>query len=179
MLQGNYQTPGTSDGYMRCWVWGKQLWDPSLDTRSLMRDFVFGYYGKAAEPMWDFEELLWNTWEKEHHGRLKSPPGGIRYGMSLFDKDFIASAKDCFARAEALAGDPETLRRVEESELQILYAQLVQAAESGKLADPQAFKATLDKFERIARREKMTHIQEGGPDFESWVAKMRGIAGAK
>ena len=49
MLQGNYQTPGTADGYMRCWVWAKQLWDPSLDTRELMKDFVFGYYGKAAQ----------------------------------------------------------------------------------------------------------------------------------
>lgn len=172
MLQGNYQTPGTSDGYMRCWVWGKLLWDPTLDTQSLMKDFVFGYYGKAAEPMWDFQELLWNTWEKEHHGRLKSPPGGIRYGMSIFDKDFMAQAKDCFARAEKLAGDAETLRRVEEAELQILYAELVQAAESGKPADPQAFRATLDKFERIARREKMTHIQEGAPDFEPWIAGM-------
>lgn len=177
MLQGNYQTPGTSDGYMRTWVWAKLLWDPSLDTRSLMNDFVFGYYGKAAEPVWDYEELLWNTWEKEHHGKLKSPPGGIRYPMSLFDQDFMVKAKDCFKRAEGLAGDSETLRRVEEAELQILYAGLVQEAESGKPADPEAFKATLDKFERIARREKMTHIQEGGPDFESWIARMRQLAG--
>jgi len=177
MLQGNYQTPGTSDGYMRCWVWGKLLWDPSLDTRSLMQDFVYGCYGKAAEPIWDYQELLWNTWEKEHHGKLMHPPGGIRYGMNLFDQDFMTKAKDCFMRAEGLAGDPETLRRVEESELQILYVDLVQAAESSKPADPEAFKATLDKFERIARRENMTHIQEGPPDFESWVARMRQLAG--
>lgn len=177
MLQGNYQTPGTSDGYMRCWVWGKLLWDPSLDTRSLMRDFVFGYYGDAAEPVWDYEELLWDTWEKEHHGRLRSPPGGIRYGMSLFDQDFMTKAGDCFKRAEELADDPETLRRVEEAELQILYAELAQAGKSGKPADPEAFKAALDKFERIARREKMTHIQEGAPDFESWIARMRSLAG--
>ena len=177
MLQGNYQTPGTSDGYMRCWVWGKLLWDPTLDTRSLMKDFVFGYYGKAADPIWDYEQLLWDTWEKEHHGKLIHPPGGIRYGMNLFDQGFMTQARDCFTRAEKLAGDPETLRRVEEAELQILYAELVQAAEPGKPADPQAFKVTLDKFERIARREKMTHIQEGAPDFESWIARMRQLAG--
>jgi hypothetical protein len=169
MLQGNYQTPGTSDGYMRCWVWGRLLWDPSLDTQSLMKDFIFGYYGKAAEPIWDYEELLWNTWEKEHHGKLMHPPGGIRYGMALFDQDFMTTAKDCFTRAEELAGDPETLRRVEEAELQILYAELVQSGKPDQV--------TLDKFERIARREKMTHIQEGGSDFEAWVARMRQLAG--
>lgn len=177
MLQGNYQTPGTSDGYMRCWVWAKLLWDPALDTRSLMKDFVFGYYGKAAEPVWDYEELLWNTWENEHHGKLKSPPGGIRYGMTLFDRDFMTKAEDCFRRAAGLAGDPETLRRVEEAELQILYAELMQESQSGKPSDPAAFKAALDSFERIARREKMTHIQEGAPDFESWIAGMRKLAG--
>ena len=173
MLQGNYQTPGTADGYMRCWVWGKLLWDPTLDTRSLMKDFVFGYYGKAAQPMWDYQGLLWNTWEKEHVGKLKGVPGGIRYPMTIFDQEFMTKAKDCFKRAGELADDPETRRRVEESELQILYAELVQAAQSGKPADPVAFKAALDKFEMIARREKMTHIQEGAPDFEGWVAGMR------
>jgi len=176
MLQGNYQTPGTSDGFMRCWVWAKQLWDPTLDTQSLMKDFVFGYYGTSAMPMWDYEGLLWSTWESQHKGKLKSPAGGIRYGMDLFDADFMAEARECFERAAQLAKDPETLRRVEEAELQILYAGLCQEAKSGKPADPAAFKAELDKFERIARREKMTHIQEGGPDFESWIARMRQAA---
>ena len=175
MLQGNYQTPGTADGYMRCWVWAKQLWDPSLDTQSLMKDFVFGYYGAAAEPIWDYQELLWSTWEKEGHGKFKGV--GLRFDMTLFDQDFVTKAKDCFARATKLAQDAETLRRVEEEELQILYASICRQAQPGKPADPALFKADLDKFERIARRQKMTHIQEGAaPDFEPWVAKMRGMA---
>ena len=177
MLQGNYQTPGTSDGYMRTWVWAKQLWDPSLDTRALMKDFVFGYYGKAARPIWDYETLQWNMWEKEHHGKLKSPEGGIRYHMDLFDADFMTMAKDCFARAEAAADNQETLRRVEEAELQVLYAEIVQQADSGKVSDPAAFKAALDKFERIAHREKMTHTREGSPDLDDWLAKMRKLSG--
>jgi hypothetical protein len=177
MLQGNYQTPGTSDGYMRCWVWAKLLWDPTLDTQALMKDFVFGYYGKAAQPVWDYEGLLWNMWEKEHHGKLQNPPGGIRYPMTLFDGDFMNRARGCFKRAEALADDPETLQRVEEAELQILYADIVQQAQSGKPADPAALKAALDKFERIARREKMAFIQEGAPDFENWIAGMHKVAG--
>lgn len=176
MLQGNYQTPGTSDGHMRCWVWGKLLWDPSLDTKSLMKDFVFGYYGKAAQPIWEYEELLWNTWEKEHHSRLKSPHGGIRYRMSLFDQDFMKKARDCFKRAEELALDPETRKRVEEAELQILYAEISQAAESDKIVDKAAFKTVLDKFERTARRIKMTHIQEGPPDLDQWIDKMRKLS---
>ncbi len=178
MLQGNYQTPGTADGYMRCWVWAKQLWDPRLDTRALMKDFVYGYYGAAADAIWDYQELLWDTWEKQHTTRLKSPPGGIRYGMDIFDDEFMTRARDCFARATELAKldtDPETLRRVEEGELQVLYASVCRQAKPGKPADPMSFKTDLDKFERVARRQKMTHIQEGNPDFEAWVAKMRAL----
>lgn len=172
MLQGNYQTPGTADGHMRCWVWAKLMWDPTLDTRSLMKDFVFGYCGKSAEPIWDYQEHLWETWEREHHGRLKEV-GGIRYPMTIFGEEFMEKARDCFRRAHESADDLETRRRVEEAELQILYAELCQWAESGKPADPAAFKASLDRFERIAKRISMTHIQEGAPDFEQWIARMR------
>lgn len=173
MLQGNYQTPGTGDGYMRTWVWAKLLWDPTLDTKALMKDFVFGYYGEAAEPIWEFEELQWDTWEAQHHGWLKNPAGGIRFPMTLYSDEFMNKARDCFARAEKLADDPSILRRVEEAELQILYADIERMAAPGKPADPAAFKAALDKFERIARRQKMTHIQEGAPDFEPWLAAKR------
>lgn len=178
MLQGNYQTPGTADGHMRCWVWAKQLWDPSRDTRELMKDFVFGYYGKAAPSIWEYQELLWNLWEKEHQGKLKSPSGGIRYPMSLFDEDFMRAARDCFQRAaRAAATDAGTLRRVEEAELQILYADICRASEGGKPADPAGFREALDKFERIARRMRMTHTREGSPDFEDWIAQRRSIEG--
>lgn len=176
MLQGNYQTPGTSDGYMRSWVWAKQLWDPTLDTRALMKDFVFGYYGKSAPAIWDYEELLWNTWENQHNSKLKSPAGGIRYGMDLFDEDFMSRAKECFKHAEQLADDPETLRRVEEAGLQVLYTDLCRQTKSGKPADLAVFKAELNKFEAVARRENMTHIQEGAPDYGNWIAKMKEAA---
>lgn len=176
MLQGNYQTPGTGDGFMRSWVWAKQLWNPSLDTLGLMKDFVYGYYGPSAPPVWEFEQLVWELWEKEHLGKLKSPDGGIRFNMSLFDKEFMTKSRDCFKRAEALATDSETLQRAEEAELQILYAELDQAAQGGKPADRTSFKSTLDKFERIGRRMKMTHLREGPADFEPWLAKMRQLA---
>ena len=57
----------TSDNdEMRGWVWAKQLWNPELDTRALLRDFIFGYYKEAAEPIWDYEMMMWDYWEKWH-----------------------------------------------------------------------------------------------------------------
>ena len=51
---------------MRAWVWAKQLWDPSLDTRALLHDFVFGYYKESAQPLWDLQLTMWDYWEKWH-----------------------------------------------------------------------------------------------------------------
>lgn len=179
MLQGNYQSFGTSDGSMRCWIWAKQLWDPTLDTRALMKDFVYGYYGKAADAIWEYEELCWNLWEKEHLGKLKSPAGGIRYDMNLFDQDFIDKAAECFAKATAASDDGEVLKRVEECEFQILYAQLWReydvTQKTGKPTDPAAFKQILDKYERIGRAMNVTHLAEGAPDFEAFVNRMKQV----
>ncbi len=50
MLQGNYQTPGTAEGFMRTWVWAKQLWDPSLDTLALMKDFRLRLLRRGRRP---------------------------------------------------------------------------------------------------------------------------------
>ncbi len=179
MLQGAYLSPGGADEPMRCWVWAKQLWDPSLDTRSLMKDFVFGYYNESAVPIWDYQMLLWNVWEIERHGKLKSPAGGLRFGMDIYDESFIAKGKLCFQSAEKLAKSPETLRRVEEEELQILYADLCRQVQAGKVADRAAFQTELARFERIARREKMTRVQEvwTPDDLGDYIARMRKAAG--
>lgn len=51
---------------LRGWVWAKQLWNPELDTQTLLKDFVFGYYKEAAEPLWNYQRMMWEYWEKWH-----------------------------------------------------------------------------------------------------------------
>lgn len=46
--QGNHQSTGGEMGYLRAWVLAKLMWDPSLDTRALVRQFLAGYYGRAG-----------------------------------------------------------------------------------------------------------------------------------
>jgi len=176
MLQGNYQTPGTADGHMRSWVWGKLLWDPDRDVRALMRDFVFGYYGEAAAPMQRFYALQWDLWEAERHGVLQSPPGGIRFPMTIFPERFMEASRACLAEANALAAGEETQHRVEEAELQLLYADIERMAAAGVGDDAEAFTAALDRFERIARRIGVTHTQEGPANFDAWLGRMREAA---
>ena len=51
---------------MRCWVWSKQMWDLSRETKPVIRDFNYGFYGKAAEPMQQYDDMLWDIWERLH-----------------------------------------------------------------------------------------------------------------
>jgi len=140
MLQGTYSSPAGDRARMRSWVWAKQLWDPSRDTRELMRDFTFGYFGEAAEPMWQYEELLWRMWEDSYkipyeigvtkpgeHPLFLEAPCSAPPDWPLLSPEFLEKANEYFRQAELLAKDPETLKRVKEAKLSILYVELGQA----------------------------------------------------
>lgn len=174
MLQGSYQSPGSDNGILRSWVWAKQLWDPSLDTRELMHDFIYGYYGKTAKPIAQYNDLLWNIWEEY---RAKPHVDGnplmthIRYrpDIGFLSNDFVDRSFALFAEAEKLARDPETARRVKMAKLPIIYTRLSQdlgfVADDGTLQpgarrDGIDYKALVDEFEETIKREKITHFKE-------------------
>ena len=167
MLEGGYQGPAERDQF-KSWVAAKLLWNPALDERALARDFIQGHYGNAAPALEEYEVLL-ERMRADHGSEMASPPGGIRYPMDapFFTKGFVAQATDTFARAKQLAqGDDELMRRVEQAELPLLYVQCVRGPEF--VGDKYA--QVVDRFERIARREKVQFLQEGGPDFEPKLA---------
>jgi len=167
MLQGGYQGPAERD-QLKCWVTAKLLWNPSWDEKVLTRDFLLGHYGKAAPALEEYEALL-EQMKTDHAKELASPPGGIRYPMDapFITKDFVTRATDIFARAKTLArGDDNLMRRVERAELPILYVQCVR----GPDFVGESYAQVVAEFERIARREKVQFLQEGGPDFEAKLA---------
>lgn len=139
MLQGKENASGASDARMQCWVWAKQLWDPSRDTKSLMRDFTFGYYKEAAEPIWRYQENLWNVWEKYHaqphtvttpeavNPIVAFEPCSYRPDGPLLSPDFVSESMKLLDLAAVQAKNPETLKRVQIARLPILYTALAQA----------------------------------------------------
>ena len=170
MLQGGYQGPAERD-QLKCWVTAKLLWNPTWDEKALTRDFIQGHYGKAAPAIEEYEALL--EWMRaEHVSEMASPAGGIRYPMDapFFTKEFLTQATDLFARARQLArGDDDLTRRVERAELPILYVKCVRGPEF--VGD--SYAQVVGEFERIARREKVQFLQEGGPDFEAKLAEYK------
>ncbi len=189
MLQGAYQSPGGENAAMRSWVWAKKLWDPSLKTKDLMRDFVFGYFREAAEPMWKYQMMLWDIWEQNH----KKPADqnqlmcGIRYYPDIIflqKQQYLDQALRLMEEARRLAKDPVTARRVDLARLPVLYSQISQeigfvdyyGAFQPRLranSDRERLRALVEEFERIATIEKVTHIREGRPDFAERISELK------
>lgn len=142
--------------------------DPAWDEKALARDFIQGHYGKAAPALTEYDALL-ERMRADHASEMASPAGGIRYPMDapFITKPFVTQATDIFARAKGFArGDDELTRRVERAELPILYVQCVRGPEFVG----ESYGQVVGEFERIARREKVQFLEEGGPDFEGKLA---------
>lgn len=194
LLQGAYQSPGAENGIMRSWVWAKQLWDIDRPTLPLMRDFIYGYYGDAAEPIWQYNEMLWQIWER-HHAERNQPgkelPSTIRYLPTdpLLGGDFVSKSTELFDKAERLANDPETLRRVKLAKVPLLYTRMCQEIGylnggnfvTGSVARPLSpemkaqYAKLLDELECIVQREEITYFEEdwSAPDASRKMARWR------
>ncbi|MBX7257103.1 MAG: DUF4838 domain-containing protein [Candidatus Hydrogenedentes bacterium] len=162
MEQGAYQGPGERD-LLRCWVFAKLMWDPTRNVDDLTQDFIWGYFGKAAPAIAEYNSLLEAT-AREHADSLKAPKDGIRYPMDseFLTKDFIDKANQLYDQAESLAENDTIRERVERDRLPIMYVQLCR----GKEFTGDTYPQILARFETIARRIGLTCIREGSPDLD-------------
>lgn len=170
MEQGAYQSPGAERDLLKSWVMAKLLWDPSLDLDALVQDFIWGYFGKAAPAIAEYNALLDQT-AVEHAESLKSPKDGIRYPMDseFLTKGFIEQANALYDRAEQAAENDLIRQRVERDRLPILYVQLCRGPEFVGAG----YGAMIDRFEALSARERMIHIAEGPPDLAQKVQGWR------
>jgi len=156
--------------YLRGWVWAQQAWEPSLDTDALVRDFNYGFYGAAAEPMQAYDDMLQQAWEEWRRHRdevgYRGPvtPAFADEGLALM------------ARALDLArGDAELTRRVEIARLPLLFVKL----QAGREGDAAAYSAMIDEFEKAARAGGAQWIENAfqAPDLDTkltyWREKAR------
>ncbi len=154
ITNANYQTTGSERSFMRAWVTAKLLWDPSRDVWELMQDFIWGYYGKAAPAIVEYNQLLRSLPEKYDMTKV----GGIRYPMDseFLSPQFLADAEAIFARAMHLAENEEIRRRVELAHLPITYVKLAR----GQDFYGEGYLEAIDQFEQTCRSFGITRLSE-------------------
>ncbi|MEN6645112.1 MAG: DUF4838 domain-containing protein [Armatimonadia bacterium] len=178
-----YESEANDCDEMRAWVWAQQLWNPSLDPKALMRDFIYGYYKQAAGPIWDYEQMVldyWENWHKLPHqcGKPSDNPllNNLQCSYSpdgpMFTPEFMAKMRQCFEAAEKLATDKDVAARVRRAELPLLYLELCQNlgyyTEFGDFvygrsirqtpAAKEAFRPKLDEFVALCKERGLTTL---------------------
>jgi len=156
--------------YLRGWVWAQQAWDPYLDTRALVRDFNYGFYGIAAPPLQRYDEMLQDAWEewRGHRGQ-EGYEGPV-------DAAFAQRGLSLMEEALALAdGDAELVRRIEIAKLPLLFVVL----QAGRQGPREPYLALVDDFERIARGANAQFVENAfqNPDLDPKLTYWREKAG--
>ncbi len=116
--QGAYQGYGSEMGELRAWVLAQLLWNPQQDDRALIKEFLKGYYGKAAaKPIGRYLELMHEA-SKDFYLAcfLRKDPPHLRFKP-------LAAAEQLWQEAERAARkNPGLLARVRVSHLPVRYA---------------------------------------------------------
>jgi len=97
----------------------KLLWDPDQDADAIMRDFLSGYYGPAAEPIFKYIVMLHDKVENENiHMHLYTNPA-----QGYLPDAVMRKAMKLFDQAEAaVEDDAELLERVRVARMPLVYA---------------------------------------------------------
>lgn len=144
---------------MRAYMVSKLMWNPDLDSDSLMRSFMRGYYGAAAPHIYQYEKLL-------EGGLLASGKELWIYDSPVTHKEGMLNGNcrrrynELFDLAEAaVADDSVLLDRVRLSRLPLQYSELeIDRAEG--VPDPAATAARLALFEERCRHFAVPIINE-------------------
>ncbi len=164
--QGAYHSYGSEMAELRAWVLAKLLWNPKLDERKLIDEFLDGYYGPAAPHIRAYLEATHDAVEAsgDHLGCFSPISAGF---LSI---DTLARGWAHLEKAKAAVAADDALRlRVEVAQLPVLYVLLKRwyalkaDAENQGVAFPArgSLRDTYDVFMRIAQAGNVTASAEG------------------
>lgn len=106
--EAQYQSLHGELSELRAYMLSKLLWDPAIPADSLAREFIDGYYGKAAPAVREYCQMMERLVTPDTHmGIYPNVHNGI------YSDSFIASAMKLLQGGMAQCSDTATLRRVE------------------------------------------------------------------
>ena len=187
MLQGTCYSNGGDMADMRSWVWAKQLWNIDRDTKELMHDFIYGYYRECAEPIWNYQMMLWNYWEENHakphkcgekntgNPLLENLMCSCAPDGPMFTEEFMNKFWEYIDEAESLAQSDEMLWKVKKIKASLLYLELAQnlgymtefrdfapgkSFNKGVLKNKEKYEAYFKEFNEICDYHQITNLSE-------------------
>jgi hypothetical protein len=180
--QDTYETPHSEMVALGGYLTAKFLWNPDYDEQTAMREFLEGYYGKAAGPIRKYLDLIHDRVEKENiHVQIWAQPNSPHLANPV-----LPQANALWEEAEKLAaGDADVLRRVKLSRMSVDFAIVERAGhhpqdgrEAGKGAGADKDLLALAKvrfrpFMETLTTSGLTNMREGQrTDFADYRIKL-------
>jgi hypothetical protein len=156
---------------LRAWLLAHLMWNPDLDEKALIRDFMQGYYGAAAPHLLAYLEVIDDAGERsgKHLGCFREDTAGW---LALAD---LSKATGLFEKAQvAVAGDPVVSARVRRERLALDHVWLARyyALKNGAqqqqtpFLGPQDPVAACEEFIQLAEKLNVGQYSEGRPFAE-------------
>jgi hypothetical protein len=135
-------------------VLAKLLWDPSRNGEELIKEFVAGAYGPAAEKVQKFLDLEREAITKSgEHVRIFDSPA-----KQYLNAEFLRASDAVLEEAESIAlksGDPKLLARIQRVRMPVWYTVVAQAREP-----METIKAKALRLVQVAKEQKYTNFHE-------------------
>lgn len=162
---------------LRAWLISQLMWNPDLDERLLIREFMQGYYGPAAPHLIEYLAIIHDAAERSGT-YLRCFMEDTSGWLALED---LNAAMACFDRAAAAVADnPELAKRVRRERLPLdhvwlnRYDALQRTARIRRLsfAGPEDPMAACEEFIRLANEFDVRQHREHGR-FQDYEANLR------
>lgn len=151
MEQAAYQSRGGEFAELRAYLVSKLLWNPETDTRQVIDDFMYGYYGRSGKFVRQYFDLLQGLVKPDTHIGL-----GLEPVDKIFSEKFVDESLAIFDEAYKVAENEEIVRRVDMALLPVLYLKCRRTPLKAR------HDGTYAKFVEIIEREGITHLAESG-----------------
>jgi len=167
---------------LRAWLLSHLMWDPARDEQALIREFLRGYYGAAAEPLQEYLDLRTRAIQRAGVFLKCGRPSTADW----LTEENLRRSEELFDRAaELVRGDPVLSTRVRRARLPVDYAWLQWAGRRqlrSRLGD-ESFAGTQDLQDLAVRVEDFITTAEGfkvglyaeGREFRELAGRLRAL----
>jgi hypothetical protein len=127
MEEADYQAPASEFSELRSWVLAKLMWNPTLNTDALVREFISAYYGKAAPYIQHYFDSVQSLVRADTHPYIFCTEWD-----PLYTETFCTAATKLLDQARAAAEDSRIRDRVDIVRLQMLYLNTMRHKEAAR-----------------------------------------------
>ncbi|MHC4324292.1 MAG: DUF4838 domain-containing protein, partial [Planctomycetota bacterium] len=155
---------------LRAWVLAKLLWDPVLDGRKLIGEFIEGYYGPAGPHIKKYLEITHDAVEAsgDHLGCFSQHTAKF-----LSFKTLSKGWKQLKAAESAVMDNPDLHFRVRVAQMPIMYTFMMRWDDMRKACEdvgadwpmPESIRTTYENFLQVAKKNDVTRLNEWQEGF--------------